>query len=203
MNPNESKSRVIQVIRSVLLNDQSALVRVEAAKALAKIGVDCENAISALCEAALRDLDPVVRQSAISALADIYQDDRTLNSLNRAITTMSESRKVEMNFNAPVTGAAGNVEGDFINNPPQNLSDAAAEIQQLLTQLNQTYPATTESEQQQLANRVDEEIKTNARIRDIVLAGGIELIKILCPALGIPIEMGMKWRETAKKNKEE
>ncbi len=32
------------------------------------------------------------------------------------------------------------------------------------------------------------------------LAGGIELIKILCPPLGIPIEMGKRWLESAKHN---
>ncbi|MBD2578086.1 HEAT repeat domain-containing protein [Oscillatoria sp. FACHB-1406] len=197
---NESKSRVIQVIRFVLLNDESSLVRIEAAKALATMGVDCEDAISALCEAALSDRDSIVRQNAISALAQIYQNHPILNSLDRAITTMSESRKVQMNFNAPVTGAAGNVERDFINNPSPTLANAAAEIQQLLTQLNQTYPATTESEQQQLVRRVDEQVQTNTRIRGMFLAGGIELIKILCPYLGIPIEMGMKWLETANRN---
>jgi hypothetical protein len=31
------------------------------------------------------------------------------------------------------------------------------------------------------------------------MAGGIELIKILCPPLGIPIEMGRKWLDTARK----
>ncbi|MDY6782520.1 MAG: hypothetical protein SW833_08225 [Cyanobacteriota bacterium] len=111
---------------------------------------------------------------------------------------MSESRKIETNSSAPGTGTAGNLESDFINNPPLNLPEAAAEIQQLLAQLDHTYPPTTESEQQEFADRVNEEIRTNAQIRDMILVGGIELIEILCPPLGIPIEVGKQWLETAK-----
>ncbi len=35
----------------------------------------------------------------------------------------------------------------------------------------------------------------------MILTGGIELIKMLCPALDIPIEMGKKWLETTEKQK--
>ncbi|WP_190381841.1 hypothetical protein [Microcystis wesenbergii] len=42
-----------------------------------------------------------------------------------------------MNFNAPVTGVAGNVEGDMIVNPqPKTPAESAREIQDLLTQLS-------------------------------------------------------------------
>ncbi|WP_207714249.1 hypothetical protein [Scytonema sp. UIC 10036] len=50
-------------------------------------------------------------------------------------------------------------------------------------------------------NKFNDEIKTNFRVRDVILGGGIELIKILCPPLGIPIEMGKRWLETAQKQK--
>jgi hypothetical protein len=113
---------------------------------------------------------------------------------------MSEKPKVQMNFNTPVSGVAGNVEGDMIVNPtPKTPAEAAQEIQQLLTQLSQTYPTNTETEKQIFVAQVDEEIKSNSRLRSILMAGGIELIKILCPSLGIPIEMGRKWLDTARK----
>jgi hypothetical protein len=85
----------------------------------------------------------------------------------------------------------------------QNLTEAAQEIQQLLTQLSLTYPTQTEVEKQIFVDQVDQEIKTNSRLRSILIAGGIELIKILCPPLGIPIEMGRKWLETATKKSDE
>jgi hypothetical protein len=80
---------------------------------------------------------------------------------------------------------------------PQNLAEAAQEIQQLISQLTQTYPTNTEIEKQTFVAQVDAEIKKNSRLRSILITGGIELIKILCPPLGIPIEMGKKWLETA------
>jgi hypothetical protein len=80
----------------------------------------------------------------------------------------------------------------------QNLAEAAKEIQDLLNQLAQSNPTSTDYEKQVLVNKFNEEVKTNSRIRDMILAGGIEIIKILCPPLGIPIEMGKKWLETAQ-----
>lgn len=116
------------------------------------------------------------------------------------LKNMSEQPKVQMNFNAPVSGVAGNVEGDMIVNPlPKTPAEAASEIQQLLSQLSQTYPANTEAERQVFIVQVDKEIHKNSRLRSVMLAGGIELIKIICPPLGIPIEIGRKWLETAKK----
>ncbi|WP_211173328.1 hypothetical protein [Brasilonema bromeliae] len=80
-------------------------------------------------------------------------------------------------------------------------AEAAKEIQDLLAQLQTNYPTTTEYEKQVFVNKFNDEVKTNSRVRDVILAGGIELIKILCPPLGIPIEMGKRWLETAQKQK--
>ncbi len=82
----------------------------------------------------------------------------------------------------------------------KTLAESAKEIQDLLTQLQTTYPTETDYEKQVFVNKFDEEVKTNSRVREMLLAGGIELIKILCPPLGIPIEMGKRWLETAERN---
>lgn len=95
----------------------------------------------------------------------------------------------------------GTVIGKNYSENKQTLAESAKEIQELLNQLSQTYPTTTDYEKQILVNQFNEEVKTNSRIRDMILVGGIELIKILCPPLGIPIEMGKKWLETAEKIK--
>jgi hypothetical protein len=79
-------------------------------------------------------------------------------------------------------------------------AEAAKEIQDLLNQLHQTYPTTTEYQQQVFVNEFNQVVKKIPRVREILLAGGIELIKLLCPPLGIPIEMGRKWLETAGKS---
>jgi hypothetical protein len=60
--------------------------------------------------------------------------------------SMSDKPKVQMNFNAPVTGAAGNVEGNFIVNAANSeFADAIATFQQFLLGLQQKYPTATET----------------------------------------------------------
>jgi hypothetical protein len=114
---------------------------------------------------------------------------------------MSEASKYDLrganiaNFADTVQGDQKAVQHNYAT--PQNLAEAAQEIQQLISQLTQTYPTNTEVEKQTFVAQVDAEIKKNSRLRSILITGGIELIKILCPPLGIPIEMGKKWLETA------
>ena len=63
----------------------------------------------------------------------------------------SKNVEVEMNFQAPVTGAAGKVAGDmnvYASEQKQTLAEAAAEIQKLLQQLEQTNPSATPEQQQ-------------------------------------------------------
>jgi hypothetical protein len=87
---------------------------------------------------------------------------------------------VQMNFNAPVNAAAGNVEGDMnVYAPEQDLAEAATKIQQLLTQLAQTYPSPTERQ----IEAVKREANRNPQFRDRLLnaakAGGVEAVKQL------------------------
>ncbi|WP_414621698.1 hypothetical protein [Calothrix sp. CCY 0018] len=116
----------------------------------------------------------------------------------------------------------GTVIGKNVSEQKQTLAESAKEIQDLLNKLSQSYPNITEAKQQEFINNwtqiaqtypikteadkqnfvvnFDDKVRKNARIREMLLAGGIELIKILCPPLGIPIEMGKRWLETAKRN---
>ena len=55
-----------------------------------------------LSKAATGDPDPSVRIAAIKALT----------ALNLPSISMPEQLKIQMNFNAPVYGAAGNIEGN-------------------------------------------------------------------------------------------
>jgi hypothetical protein len=129
-----------------------------------------------------------------------------VNTINSP-ETMSETPKYDFrganigNFAETVQGDQKTVQHNYAQT--KNLTEAAQEIQQLLTQLSLTYPTQTEVEKQIFVDQVDQEIKTNSRLRSILTAGGIELIKILCPPLGIPIEMGRKWLETSTKKSDE
>ncbi|MBE9244988.1 hypothetical protein IQ223_10710 [Microcystis aeruginosa LEGE 00239] len=118
----------------------------------------------------------------------------------QSFNPMSETPKYDLR-GANIANFADTVQGDQKavqhNYPtPQNLAEAAQEIQQLISQLTQTYPTNTEIEKQTFVAQVDAEIKKNSRLRSILITGGIELIKVLCPPLGIPVEMGKKWLET-------
>ncbi|NJO52217.1 MAG: DUF4926 domain-containing protein [Leptolyngbyaceae cyanobacterium RM2_2_4] len=59
--------------------------------------------------------------------ADIQKSEATHHQAVLGATPMSDQSKVQMNFNAPVTGAAGNVEGNFIVNAANSeFADAIA-----------------------------------------------------------------------------
>lgn len=77
-------------------------------------------------------------------------------------------------------------------NRKPSLSETAAEIQQLLNQLQQTYPGDIE-------RAVCEEIKRNPtfrdRLRNAFKEGGIESLKQLFAPLNIPIEFVRGWVE--------
>ncbi|MEO0455954.1 MAG: pentapeptide repeat-containing protein [Cyanobacteria bacterium P01_A01_bin.114] len=63
--------------------------------------------------------------------------------------TVSNTPQINQTFQGPVSGVAGNVQGDQTVYAPerQSLADAAAQIQQLLRQLATTNPAATEVDQ--------------------------------------------------------
>ncbi len=96
---------------------------------------------------------------------------------------MSDNSKVQMNMNrANISGGVVGInEGDFIVNPQQKtLSEAAAEIQQLLNQLSQTYPTTTTTEKMTVATTAIQQIENNSNLRQRVLSalktGGIQAL---------------------------
>jgi HEAT repeats len=202
----------------LLLTDKNPQIRAKAAESLGKIG--SELAIPALCQALQQDTDINVRFQAADALVLIVNPE--------SVKFMSETPKNQnsFNFNAPVgninTGDV-KIEGDQVgiqNNyaPTQNLTELIEKLEQLLENLPknnppqevfiaeleeviQTYPITSAEDKRLFNIQFQQSIRTKSQIAQILLQGGIELIKILCPPLGIPIEMGKKWLETAEKNK--
>ena len=176
---------------SKMLKHSDAQMRIKAAQCLGKMGN--ESIIPLLCQALEAENDLDVQSSIMDAIV-------LINNLTSE-TPMSETSKYDLrganiaNFADTVQGDQKAVQHNYAT--PQNLAEAAQEIQQLISQLTQTYPTNTEVEKQTFVAKVDAEIKKNYRLRSILITGGIELIKILCPPLGIPIEMGKKWLENA------
>ncbi len=138
MTRRDENSRMIREgLVKKLFEDPRPIVRLAAAKYLGEIADP--KAIPFLCQALESELDPDV----------IIQIMAALSKIQRSLSTrkMSETPKVQMNFNAPVSGVAGNVEGDMIVNPePKTPAESAEEIQALLKQLEAINPTTTEAE---------------------------------------------------------
>jgi hypothetical protein len=121
------------------------------------------------------------------------------------IMAEKESSKVNMSFHAPVAGVAGNVEGNqniYAPEQKQTLADAAAEIQQLLTQL-QSQGCSPEEAQQQAANDLATKAKNDSTTKEKLVKWGQslgntaaqttaseaakEVVKLALRLLGVPL----------------
>jgi len=109
--------------------------------------------------------------------------------------TMSQSPKKQSTFNMQNAQFGGGlVDADTVNahqiggnitnyttEQKQNLAQAAAEIQQLLTQLEQTNPTTTRAQKMAVVTKAVDEIEKNptlkARVVGALKSGGVEALK--------------------------
>jgi hypothetical protein len=85
-----------------------------------------------------------------------------------------------------------------INISEQDLAEAAQKIQALLNQLAQTYPTTDEVQQQTFVQKFLEWVESTPDMIKVLLAGGIEGLKVLCPPAGIPVEMARRLYEAVQ-----
>jgi hypothetical protein len=172
------------------LKHSDAQMRKKAAECFGKMGN--ESIIPLLCQALEAENDLDVQSSIMDAIV-------LINNLTSETPMSENTQGSKYNIVQPQNVQIIEQGDGIIHNyaTPQNLAEAAQEIQQLISQITQTYSTNTEIEKQTFVAQVDAEIKKNSRLRSILIPGGIELIKVLCPPLGIPIEMGKKWLETA------
>ena len=120
------------------------------------------------------------------------------STLHPAVTPMSDQPKVQMNFHAPVYGAAGNVEGDMtIYTSEHNTTEATQQLTKLVEKLREKYPNKTDSEIfSVLLNGFTTMPQTNPQnwqrwqdLLSVFFAGSVEATKFLVPIAGIPIEV--------------
>jgi HEAT repeats len=210
---NEFRELRFRSLCHSLLKDPSANVRAESALALGRL--KDERATPNLCQA-LTDENEQVRINAVTALSML---DLSLTSsdivtllilLLRVPSAMSETPKYDLR-GANIGNFAETVQGDQISTQqnyaaPQNLTEAAAEIQKLLEQLAQTNPAIgTEQDQTVALETLHQEIKRNptlkSRLLNALKAGGTEALKIALeailknPLVAIPVETIKGWIE--------
>jgi enoyl reductase-like protein len=124
-----------------------------------------------------------------------------INNPNNLIKESNMSKKeFNMTFNAPVTGVAGNVEGNQnIYAPEQKptLAEAAAEIQKLLKQLEESNPTATVEKQQAFVDiAVSPTLK--AKFVSALQAGWKETIKEFLdnPYVNVGVAILEGWLET-------
>ncbi|MEM8641819.1 MAG: pentapeptide repeat-containing protein [Cyanobacteria bacterium P01_G01_bin.54] len=124
----------------------------------------------------LKDEQIAIYRSQNTNMTDIVKmlASRPINvPVNVETTAVAENQanSVQQEFQGPVYGAAGTVQGAQIINaqPPQNCS-TAAEVQILLQQLSATHPSTTTLEQMQVAIQAIEQIENDATFKANVIA---------------------------------
>jgi hypothetical protein len=167
----------IEILCTALRHDPSPQIRALSAQTLVQIGMNREIA-NALQESLQKESDDTVRKAIIQAISNYHKK-------------MSDLPKVQMTFNAPVYGVAGNVEGDQIINTvePETLAD----IKKILA----NYPKATNTEAAEIIDTEFTQIQSKNSQRwqkwmdifSVAFAGGTESVKILAPAVGIPIEV--------------
>lgn len=189
---NPDYLQIVIEVFSKRLKHPNAQMRIKAAQCLGNIGN--ESIIPLLCEALEEENNLDVQFCIMDAIVLISN---LTSEAPMSETNQGSKYNIVQPQNVQIVEQGDAIIHNYAN--PQNLTEAAQEIQQLLTQLSQAYPTNTEAERQIFAAQVEEEIKSNSRLRSILIGGGIELIKVLCPPLGIPIEMGRRWLEAARK----
>jgi hypothetical protein len=160
--------------------------------------VDAINAIQSRCGFYNYEIaqspPPIVRETA------------SFNLSTLGVTIMTDKQPL-VNFTQhnPTIGVNYAAEGSHIkfqqnvkNVTEQDLAEAAQKIQVLLNQLAQTYPPTSEPQQQTFIQKFLERLESTPELIKVLLAGGIEGLKILCPPAGIPVEMARRLYEAVQ-----
>jgi HEAT repeat protein len=143
--------QIIAILEKLLANNSSPSVRISAIQNLARIGRYHPINLQLLYNA-VEDSDPSISIAAMTAITDLVLP---------PFSTMSDQPKVQMTFNAPVYGAAGNIEGDqIINALPQDFEALLDDYKQFFSNLQQKYPAQTpEAALQPIINAEFQEIQ--------------------------------------------
>jgi hypothetical protein len=126
--------QTIAILEKLLANNSSPSVRISAIQNLARIGRYHPINLQLLYNA-VEDPDPSISIAAMTAITDLVLP---------PFSTMSDQPKVQMTFNAPVYGAAGNIEGNqIINASDQGFDTLLNDYKTFFNELQQKYSAQT------------------------------------------------------------
>jgi len=158
------------------------------------------------------DIAAKIEAKVAKIIEDMKQNPGTQIVTNQGIVitggvvSMTGDRKINTgggNYNERIQGDY--VEGNYYaGGEPQSLAQAAAEIQQLLKQLEQTYPTTTTSQQMVVAaeavNRIENNPLLKERVINAVKSGGLAAFEkaIDNPAGAFIVGAIKGWQEVKK-----
>ena len=117
------------------------------------------------------------------------------------VQALAEKDSINQTFQGPVGNVAGTNQGTMQNiqhnyaAERQSLSGAAKEIRDLLDTLAEAYNTPTAAGQGLLMKQFDQEVQKHPKWRRALKEGGIELIKVLCAPIGVPLEMARVYLE--------
>lgn len=205
----ENLQAIFQILCKLLRNSEEPIIRGKAALSLGKLGI--ELAIPELDRAASTDPDIQVRLSAIDALLLIAKPE--------LITLMTEQPKNQNTWNINQVGSINpgevTIQRDMVGFqynytfPDPKQAEAVSEVSELLQDIRQQNPQASETETIDIIDRglatMHQENPQKWRrwvdILSVVFAGGVEGIKIVAPALGIPIAMAQRLYEIYDRNR--
>ena len=207
----ENQHEIVQILCKLLRDSEEPRIRAKAAVSLGKLGI--ESAIPELYHAVSTDPNIQVRLSAIDALVLIAKPE--------LITLMTEPSKNQNTFHINQVGSINNdevnVQGDMVGFqynytfPDPKQAEAVSQVSRVIQDIRQQNPQASETEtidiiERGLATTHQENPQKWRRwvdILSVVFAGGVEAIKIVAPALGIPIAMAQRLYEIYDRNRNE
>ncbi|NJK76214.1 MAG: hypothetical protein HC786_06705 [Richelia sp. CSU_2_1] len=115
-----------------------------------------------------------------------------------------------INLGGTVEGGQ-NVTQNNYNFPEPKQAEATQTVSDLLQDIRRRYPQATDAEILEIVDRGLADMQQNnpekwrkwVDILSVVFAGGVEAIKIIAPALGIPIEIGKRLYEIYDRNRQQ
>lgn len=205
----ENQQAIVQILCKLLRNSEEPIIRAKAAVSLGKLGI--ESAIPDLSQAASTDPDIQVCLSAIDALLLIAKPE--------LIAIMTEPSKNQPTFHINQVGnlnsgdvtVARDMVGIQYNYtfPEPKQAEAVSQVSRVIQDIRQQNPQASETEtidiiERGLATMHQENPQKWRRwvdILSVVFAGGVEAIKIVAPALGIPIAITQRLYEIYDRNR--
>jgi hypothetical protein len=121
-----------------------------------------------------------------------------------------KTSKSAVNLGGTVEGGQ-NVTQNNYNFPDPKPAEATQTVSELLQDISNRYPQATDAEVVEIIDRGLATMQQNnpqkwrkwVDILSVVFAGGVEAVKIVAPALGIPIEIGKRLYEIWDRNRQQ